>query len=78
MNTKQLSIIGLRDLRENLVDYIDQIKKGKSFTVVKRSEPIFKISPIIEDDEDERWETIIDFTKIKKGGVDIDEVLKRL
>lgn len=26
----------------------------------------------------ERWEPVIDFTLIKKGGVDIDELLKRL
>ena len=78
MNTKQQTIIGLRDLRENVMDYIKQVKKGKSFTVVRRSKPVFKISPVIEDDTDERWETVIDFTKIKKGGVDIDDVLARL
>jgi Arc/MetJ-type ribon-helix-helix transcriptional regulator len=26
----------------------------------------------------ERWEAVADFTKIKKGGVDIDELLERL
>ncbi|HET9174232.1 MAG TPA: ribbon-helix-helix domain-containing protein [Candidatus Saccharimonadales bacterium] len=26
----------------------------------------------------ERWETIIDFTTVEKGGVDVDELLKRL
>jgi len=25
-----------------------------------------------------KWKTVIDFTKIKKGGVCIDEILKRL
>jgi len=29
-------------------------------------------------EDEERWEKIIDFTKIKKGGVSIDEILKRL
>lgn len=24
------------------------------------------------------WETVVDFTKIRKGGVDIDEILRRL
>lgn len=28
--------------------------------------------------EEERWEEVIDFTKIKKGGVDIDELLAYL
>ena len=26
----------------------------------------------------ERWETVADFTKVQKGGVNIDELLKRL
>jgi len=26
----------------------------------------------------ERWEKIIDFTKIKKGGIDIDEILSKI
>ncbi len=26
-------------------------------------------------DEDENWEEVVDFTKIKKGGVKIDEIL---
>jgi metal-responsive CopG/Arc/MetJ family transcriptional regulator len=26
----------------------------------------------------ERWEIVVDFTTIQKGGVDIDELLKRL
>ena len=40
----------------------------------KKSQPLFKINPI----EEELWEEVIDFTKIKKGGVNIAEVLKRL
>jgi Arc/MetJ-type ribon-helix-helix transcriptional regulator len=26
----------------------------------------------------ERWEAVADFTKIKRGGIDIDELLERL
>lgn len=69
------NIIGLKELRENTGFYINAVKKGKSFIVVKKSKPIFKISSV---DEEEQWETIIDFTKIKKGGVHIDEILSRL
>ncbi|MDP1718877.1 MAG: type II toxin-antitoxin system prevent-host-death family antitoxin [bacterium] len=70
-------IIGLRELRENTESYIKAVeKKGDSFIVVRRSKPIFKIAPLNE--EDEKWETIIDFTKIKKGGVDVKDVLSRL
>jgi len=41
---------------------------------MKRSEPIFKISPVDEG----QWETVIDFTKIRKGGIEIGELLSRL
>lgn len=68
-------IIGLKELRQNVTKYARKVKAGESFIVVKRSAPLFKITPI---DEDLKWEEVIDFTKIHRGGVDIDEVLKRL
>lgn len=68
------AIIGLKELRENTNSYIKQVEQGQSFTVYRRSKPIFKVSPV----EDEYWEEVIDFTKFKKGGVNIADVLKRL
>lgn len=70
------TIIGLKELREKTENYISQVKKGKSFIVVRKSKPVFKLAPITE--EDEKWETVVDFTKIKKGGVDIEDILKRI
>ncbi len=71
------NIVGVKELRENLSVYTDQVQRGKSFTIVRRSKPLFRLVPIDEDD-DVNWERVIDFTKIKKGGVPIDEVLSRL
>ena len=68
------NIITLKSLRENMQKYAQKVEKGRSFIVFKRSRPLFKISPV----EEENWEEVIDFTKIKKGGVDINEILKRL
>lgn len=68
-------IIGLKELRENVNLYVDQVKRGASFIVVKRSKPIFKISPL---DDETNWETAVDFTKIKKGGVPLEDLLTRL
>lgn len=68
------NMVGLKQLREQMHIYVDQVKKGKSFIVLRKSAPLFKISPI----EEENWEEVIDFTKLKKGGVHIDELLKRL
>lgn len=70
------NIIGFKELRNNADKYINQIKRGRSFVVLRKSEPVFKISPPLEDRE--IWETVIDFTKIKKGGLFIKELLKRL
>ena len=43
---------------------------------MRRSKPVFKIGPLSE--EQENWETVVDFTKIKKGGVPISDVLANL
>lgn len=67
--------VGLKELRENIENYIMQVKKGKSFIVMRRSKPILKIS---SPDDEEFWETVVDFTKLKKGGVSIAELLSRL
>lgn len=71
-----INIIGLKDLRENTEDYISKVSKGGSFVVVRRSKPIFKITPVDEWGDEGKWETIIDFNKVKKGGVSAEEILK--
>jgi len=68
------NIIGLKSLRENMKEYAQKVKRGHSFLVFRKSKPLFKISPIKED----FWEEVIDFTKIKKGGIDIKDLLERL
>lgn len=70
------NIIGLRELRNNVGEYAKAVAKGESFIVVRQSKPLFKISPVTN--EEENWEEVIDFTKIKKGGVKLDELLARL
>lgn len=68
-------VLGLKELRENTGKYISRVKKGDSFIVVKKSKPVFKIVSV---ESEEQWETVIDFTKIKKGGIPAEELLKRL
>ncbi len=56
--------------------YASRVEKGESFVVVKKSKPLFKIS---SPDEDEGlWETVVDFTRINKDGVDAKKVLGAL
>ncbi|TSC68841.1 MAG: hypothetical protein G01um101470_1109 [Parcubacteria group bacterium Gr01-1014_70] len=69
-------IIGLKELRENSEKYIRQVAKGKSFLVVRHSWPVFRILP--PEDDEELWENAADFTKVKKGGIPLNELLKRL
>jgi hypothetical protein len=68
------NVIGLKDLRENLGNYEKLIKTGRSFIVMKRSKPIFTIGPV----DTEGWETVIDFTKFRKNGMPIDELISKL
>ncbi len=68
------NIITVKNLRENMQDYAEKVKSGQSFIVFKRSNPLFKISPI----EEGYWEEVIDFSKIKRGGINPKELLKRL
>ena len=67
-------IINLKAFREDTAKYLDQIKKGKTFVVFKRSKPVFTISPVKEED----WVTIADFSKMKGGGVPAQDLLKAL
>ena len=76
MKNHYRSIVGLKELRENIDTYINAVRKGRSFVVVRKSKPVFKISSLQEADE--LWEQVIDFTKMKKGGIAVSQLLSRL
>jgi hypothetical protein len=71
--TAQPKIVALKDFRLNAQSYISKVAKGESFVVVKRSRAAFRMEPI-----EEQWETVADFTKINKSGVDAKEILSAL
>ncbi len=75
-NITASNVVGLKELRENMEDYVAEVKKGRTFLVLRKSRPVFKISS--PDEDDGQWERVVDFTKIKKGGVSLEEVLARL
>jgi prevent-host-death family protein len=68
-------IVGLKEFRENVSEIVSEVKKGRSFTVVKRSKPIFKVSPL---DVEEEWETVVDFTEFNKEGIPARQLLNYL
>ncbi len=69
------TIVGLKELRGNMDAYISKVKNGKSFIVVRKSKPLFKIIPL---EFENQWETVIDFTEISKNGIAAKEILKEL
>ena len=70
------NLIGLKELREKVDTYINEIQKGKSFIVMRRSKPIFKLVP--PDESAEMWETVVHFTKFYKNGIPARQLLKSL
>ncbi len=41
-----MTIIGLKELRQHVGQIAERVQKGERFTVVKRSKPVFTISPV--------------------------------
>jgi len=44
-----MTIIGLKELRQNASQIAERAQKGEHFTVLKRSKPVFEISPPSQD-----------------------------
>ena len=68
-------IIGLKELRENVSKYAAEVDRGKSFIVMKKSKPLFKIS---QPENESEWETVVDFTKFSKKGISAKKLLNYL
>lgn len=66
--------VGLKELRENMETYIKRVNRGESITVFRRSTPLFTLSPVDREPQ-EQWETVVDFTKEIGGGMSLDELL---
>lgn len=76
MEMRPKNIIGLKELRENTEPYIRRVGRGESITVMRRSTPIFRLTPV--DAEETGWESVIDFTLIDKRGVSGRDILAAL
>jgi prevent-host-death family protein len=48
-----MTIIGLKELRQNASEIAERAANGERFTVVKRSKPVFIISPPNEQSSNE-------------------------
>lgn len=76
---RKAQIIGLKDLRVNMEKYIKAVDKGQSFTVVRRSKPIFAVTPLDEwGDPVGEWEPLLDFRKLDPKGVPVEKIIAAL
>ena len=76
---RKSQIIGLKDLRVNMDKYIKAVDKGQSFTVVRRSKPIFAVTPLDEwGDPVGEWSEGLDFRDMPGGGMLAEDFLKLL
>lgn len=55
-----------------------QVGEGKSFTVVRRSRPVFRVVPVDEWGDEGEWKTLVDFSHLKDGGINATDFLKLL
>lgn len=72
------TIIGLKDLREHVEEYIEKIRSGREFTVVRKSEPIFKLTPVDTWGDEGIWEIVADFRELGEKGVSAQKILQSL
>jgi antitoxin (DNA-binding transcriptional repressor) of toxin-antitoxin stability system len=78
-------IVALKELRQNMEYYANEVKKGKSFLVLKRSKPFFSIvPPEIEaiDPDNERFDRLIAeisaLVREKFSGVELPSMKEQL
>ena len=74
----QSNIIGFKELRENSEKYIRAVSKGHSFTIVRRSKPVFKMVPVDEWGDEGVWETVVDFRDKNGKGIRDTDLIKML
>lgn len=75
---KRTNIIGFKEFRLNADKYINAVRRGKFFTVVRRSTPVFNITPVDEWGDEGVWESVVDFRDKKGKGMKTEELLKIL
>lgn len=58
--------------------YISEVEKGRSFVVVKKSKPAFKMVPVDEWGDEGVWKTLVDFSDMPGGGMPAEDFIKIL
>ena len=58
--------------------YIAEVEKGKTFLIMKKSKPAFKMVPVDEWGDEGIWKTVADFAHLPGGGLPGDEFLRMI
>jgi len=45
------TMVGIRELRQNLSVYLKRVREGEHFVVTERGEPVGRLVPLIEDED---------------------------
>ena len=70
---------GVKELRQNMMKYARHVGRGGEVVVLKHNKPLFKMCRVEDPFGDEgEWESVINFTKMRKGGVSAEEILAAL
>lgn len=70
-----MTTVGIKEFQQHASRFSKRVQQGETIIVFSRSKPVMKVSPV-EDEGD--WETVIDFTEFRKGGIPAKELLERL
>lgn len=72
-------IVSIKEFRNNLSYFADMVDQGDTVIVIRRSVPVFKITPVESIEADDKWEELIDFTDGgKKKGISAKKLLKKM
>jgi antitoxin (DNA-binding transcriptional repressor) of toxin-antitoxin stability system len=66
--------VALKEFRQDVEKFAGKVARGMTLVVTKRSRPLFRVAPV----DDGIWEEVVDFTKFKRGGIRIEDLLGRL
>jgi prevent-host-death family protein len=66
--------VGIRELRQNLSDYVHKSKQGKCYVVTERSKPVAMLTPL--QSEDDAWERLIAEGRISPPTNDLLSIIR--
>lgn len=70
-----MTTVGIKEFQQHASRFSKRVQQGETIIVFSRSKPVMKVVPV---DDDGEWETVIDFTEFRKGGIPLSELKQKL